>query len=74
MIIKKLKNIKIDSVILNLSMYCPSYCPTFEKNKNCQLSKTKNFSNLQKTTWLKKITENEKLAIIVNHEECFSKN
>jgi len=74
MLIKKIKNVQIDSILLNLSMYCPSFCPTFEKTKSCQLSEAKRFSILQKNEWLKKITENQKLEIFRKHEECFSKN
>lgn len=74
MLKQKLKNVEIDSVLLNLSMYCPTYCLTFEKTKNCQLSEARKFSILQKVEWLKKITDNQKLAMYQKHEECFSKN
>ena len=73
MLIENLKNIQIDSVLLNLSMYCPTYCPSFENNKSCQLSKTQKFSSLQKIEWLKKFTEKQKLEIISKHEDCFEK-
>lgn len=74
MLKQKLENVDIDSVILNLSLYCPTYCPNSKHTHQCQLGKVQDFTIQQKTEWLKKITQNEKLSIILKHESCFEKN
>jgi len=65
---------EINSIVLNLSINCPIYCPNFGKTKKCILSKAQNFSLSEKTKWLENLTENQKLLIVLKHEKCYAKD
>jgi hypothetical protein len=74
MLLDNLKKTEIDSILLNLSTYCPSYCLSFKNNQSCLLSEIKNFSIPKKTESLKNLTEKQKLSVIETHKACFGKN
>ncbi|MCU7835438.1 MAG: hypothetical protein KZQ83_09295 [gamma proteobacterium symbiont of Taylorina sp.] len=74
MLNQNLSTAEIDSVILNLSIYCPVYCPNFGKVKNCILNEVQDLSLIHKTEWIGNLTENKKVMIFQKHKRCFVKN